>query len=63
MGEIQKLYSLPAAAKAADTSVDTLRRMCRAGTLKRVVLRGRPLVPHSELVRITTPQSQPEPQK
>jgi len=57
-GALQLLHSIDAAATRLGVSVSTIWRLIRSGQLRTVKIRGRTLVPESELQRLAQPPSE-----
>ena len=59
MSEVpQLLHSIDDAATRLGVSVSTIRRLIRSSQLRTVKIRGRTLVPESELQRLAQPRSE-----
>ena len=57
-GALQLLHSIDDAATRLGVSVSTIWRLIRSGQLRAVKIRGRTLVPDSELQRLVQPPSE-----
>ena len=57
-GALQLLHSIDDAATRLGVSVSTIWRLIRSGQLRAVKIRGRTLVPDSELQRLAQPPSE-----
>ena len=57
-GALQLLHSIDDAATRLGVSVSTIWRLIRSGQLRTVKIRGRTLVPESELQRLAQPPSE-----
>ena len=57
-GALQFLHSIDDAATRLGVSVSTIWRLIRSGQLRAVKIRGRTLVPDSELQRLAQPPSE-----